>query len=109
MATAWTKVIKDILDNSGLQSWLAQVVEDNKDQVDNIEEYVTGMVVKMITGNDKGAYNDFKNLKKPTDKLKAARFLIGKARQEKRNYDEFKKSVATVLGTIVGTAAKSLL
>jgi len=105
----WTAIIDDVLNNSGLQEWLSDVIESNKDDIDNIEEYVTNMVVDMISGKDKDAYKQFKNLKKPTDKLKAARFLIGRARQEKRNYDEFKKSVATVLGAIVGSAAKSLL
>ena len=105
----WTALLDTVLKDSGLQDWLTDVVESNKDEIDDIQEYVTGMVVNMITGNDKAAYKEFKKLKKPTDKLKAARMLIGRARQEKRNYDQFKKSVATVLGVVIGSAAKSLL
>jgi len=105
----WSEIISETLKTSGLAEWLKNLVEENKDEVDNIEKYLQGMLVKMISGEDNLAFKDFQHLKKPTDKLKAARWLIGKAREERRQYEEFKKSVVTVLGTVLGSAVKTLL
>ena len=89
MDFAW---IIEAITASGLADKVSNLVEENKDQVDNIEEYVVDMVKNIILGNDKAAYKKYKKLKKPYDKLSAARGLINKARAEKKKYDEFKDS-----------------
>ena len=105
----WVQIIKDTMESSGLLDQVKKLAEENRDEIDNIEEYVTNMIVQMMAGDDDGAYKDFKKLKKPSEKLKASRFFIGRAREERKKYEKFKASVVTVAGGILGTAIKGLL
>ena len=105
----WSQYIKNLLHTSGLFEQVKDLVKENKDEIDDIEEYIAGIITKMLCGDDKAAFKDFKQLKKPVDKLKAARYFIGRAREERKKYETFQEAVVKVAGGLLGTALKYLI
>lgn len=104
----WNNTIKEALEKSGLKEWIDDFVEHNKDDIENIEEYLGDLVRKAVTG-ERAGLGDFKALTKPSDKLRAARGLIKKAIEDKRKYKEFQNSLGEAVSFIVKTAVKTIL